>query len=565
MRSRVVSRSGATYLEVEGRLIPGAAYMTYFSEKNRYGDFAKAGYKLYSVSVFFGSNYVNNSSALECFSPGIFDGEAADFSRFDLDVRRILEVSPDAMIFPRLNVNPPRGWDEDNPEELTDKGPRSRPEGKRPCLGSDRWADWVKEHLRLFVEHIKESDFGNSIIGYQLAGGQTEEWFAYDENCFIGKRSLEKYRRYLEEKGISDSERELYAFHARLCAERICELCGYVKELTGGEQAVGAFYGYTLELADRKYAHHALGLMLERDEVDFICSPISYCSPASSEGRRGPAADNVYMVPADSHKLHGKLYFLECDSRTHLSKPPFEHPRFESPVWYGYPKEITLELLLMHFSKCLVHGHSFWWFDMWGGWFADGDYMEFMARALKLAEASVGLPMESLAEVAVFVDENAYFDLSDGETAERVVKKMRLTLGQMGVPYDVYLASDFERVRDRYKAYITLEPTGTELYAKIAEYARAAGRLHLVINGDNANISTGELRDLLSSGGVSVISQRDAVIYYSESYLFVHTSEEGDYSLSLPFGITLYDAFTGKECDKSFKSERGRSYLFRLR
>ena len=148
-KSSLIQKNGATYINVDGKIIPGAAYMTYFSDKNRYGDFAEAGYKLYSVSVFLGDNYVNNNYALECFSPGIFKGCNADFSRFDIDVRRILEVRPDALIFPRINVNPSREWEAEHPEELTLAGPNVRPEGKRASIGSELWLDWVKEHLNL--------------------------------------------------------------------------------------------------------------------------------------------------------------------------------------------------------------------------------------------------------------------------------------------------------------------------------------------------------------------------------------------------------------------------------
>lgn len=557
--SRIVKRNGAAYLEVNGNLISGAAYMTYFSDNNCYSDFADAGYKLYSVSVFLGQNYINNAGALECFTPGIFDDEKSDFSRFDLDIKRILDVCPDAMIFPRININPSRKWEEEHPEELTLRGPQNRhPDGKRACIGSELWLNWVKEHLRLFIEHIRKSDFSGNIIGYQLAGGQTEEWYAYDDNGFIGKRSLEKYESYLAKNKKEDTASELYSFHAKLCADRICELCGYVKALTDYSLVVGAFYGYTIELVSKKTAHHALGIMLEREEVDFICSPISYV------GYRGAGQDHPYMVPVDSLKLHGKLYFMECDSRTHLSKPPFDHPRFNNPVWYGFEKDITLNSLLMHFSKCLLHGHSFWWFDMWGGWFADEDYMRFMRWAKEFADECVGTPMKSMAEVAVFVDEKAYFELEGGEVSDKVVRQMRLTLGRMGIPYDIYLASDFERVKDRYRAYITLEPCETVLYSEIGASAVADGKLIVKINGTNADITTKELRELLGFGGVHVISDRDAVIYLCESYLFIHTCESGEYSLALPEGTEIRDAFTSRICSASFYSDDGKSYLFRL-
>lgn len=555
--SRIVKRNGAAYLEVNGNLVSGAAYMTYFSDNNCYSDFADAGYKLYSVSVFLGQNYINNAGALECFTPGIFDDEKSDFSRFDLDIKRILQVCPDAMIFPRININPSRKWEEEHPEELTLRGPQKRhPDGKRACLGSELWLNWVKEHLRLFIEHIRKSDFSERIIGYQLAGGQTEEWYAYDDNGFIGKRSLEKYESYLAKNKKEDTTSELYSFHARLAAERICELCGYVKALTDYSLVVGAFYGYTIELVSKKTAHHALGIMLEREEVDFICSPISYI------GYRGVGQDHPYMVPVDSLKLHGKLYFMECDSRTHLSKPPFDHPRFNNPVWYGFEKDITLNSLLMHFSKCLVHGHAFWWFDMWGGWFADKDYMKFMAWAKSFADEHLGAPMNSLAEVAVFVDENAYFDTDDTKISDEVVRNSRLTLGRMGVPHDIYLASDFEAVKDKYKAYITLEPCKTPLYKRISEYSESKGICHILIDGDNCQISTKELRERLSSGGVAIICERDAVVMRCESLIFIYTAEAGKYTLNLPTDLKLCDAMSGLPFDGEFEALLGEARLF---
>ena len=146
--SRVVTKNGAAYLEVNGEIVPGAAYITYFFDNNRYGDFAKAGYKLYSVSVFLGQNYINNRSALECFTPGVFGDGAADFSRFDPDIRRILEVCPDAMIFPRVNVNPSREWERMHLEELTEAGPSTgHPDGKRA-----EGASFLGGHIGYFKE-----------------------------------------------------------------------------------------------------------------------------------------------------------------------------------------------------------------------------------------------------------------------------------------------------------------------------------------------------------------------------------------------------------------------------
>lgn len=47
--SAVIIKNGKPVLLVNGKVIPGAAYITYFDERSCCGDFAKAGYELFSV------------------------------------------------------------------------------------------------------------------------------------------------------------------------------------------------------------------------------------------------------------------------------------------------------------------------------------------------------------------------------------------------------------------------------------------------------------------------------------------------------------------------------------
>ena len=172
--SSVITREGKQILTVNGREIDSVAYITYLPENNRYEDFARAGYSLFSTCVFFGSNHLNSTSGLEVFSKGIFDRETPDFSSFDRDVRNILAVCPHAMIFPRVNVGLSRAWEAAHPDELNDEGAATLPHVRRVCFSSDLWAAEVERLLGLFIAHIEEADYCNHIIGYQIAGGNTE-------------------------------------------------------------------------------------------------------------------------------------------------------------------------------------------------------------------------------------------------------------------------------------------------------------------------------------------------------------------------------------------------------
>ena len=55
MKAEIREHNGALRLFVNGEIMAPDAYFTYFMEHSRYNDFAEAGYKLYSLPMFFSS------------------------------------------------------------------------------------------------------------------------------------------------------------------------------------------------------------------------------------------------------------------------------------------------------------------------------------------------------------------------------------------------------------------------------------------------------------------------------------------------------------------------------
>ncbi len=560
IKSEIKTRDGRPRLFVSGEEVTPLAYITYLNENACYSDFANAGYKLYSVSLFFGTNHLNEKSGQIVFSKGIFDSDVPDYSGFDENIKKLLSVCPDAMILPRVNVSPSREWERAHPDELCDEGLDRDPECRRVCFSSDVWAEEAKRELSLFVAHVESTDYASHIVGYQIAGGNTEEWLPFDMKGSVGMRSREKYDRYLKKKGISASEGEYYKFLSKVNAHRLIELAEHVKELTEHRLIVGVFYGYTFETYWRESAHHALGEILLSDSIDFICSPISYC--AYSGGRK-LGVDHGYMLPLTSLIHHGKLYFSENDTRTHRSVPPNELPHYKAPVWYGPDKKTSLEILKMHYARALINGHALWWFDMWGGWYRDEDYMSFMKRARELSKESSKLPSSSVAEVAVFIDEEACSFACDNESAKKICHFIRRELGWLGTPFDLYLAGDFDGVKDRYKAYISLVPAKTKLNERIEEYARIDRVPLFTVDTTNCEVKAKELRDFCESAGVHIYCDGDRVVYANQSFIFVHTAKEGECRIDVKNGKRLYEVFEDKYYPSAFMSPFGKSYLFR--
>ena len=126
----------------------------------------------------------------------------------------------------------------------------------------------------------------------------------------------------------------------------------------------------------------------------------------------------------------------------------------------------------------------------------------------------------------------------------------------------MYLTSDFDAVKNRYKAFISLVPTQTSDSLAIREFSVKNGIPFLEITFDNKDITPSVLRDFCKNSGITVYSERDAVVYANESYVFIHTAEEGKQKLHIPSDFRLIDVFSNKEFRDEFYAKSGKSFLF---
>lgn len=176
---------------------------------------------------------------------------------------------------------------------------------------------------------------------------------------------------------------------------------------------------------------------------------------------------------------------------------------------------------------------------MWGGWYADETYMTEMYEFLSISKDALNKPMGSVAQLAVFVDEKSY---KYGKPSS-FVYNFRETLGKLGAPYDCYLASDYEKVKDRYRAIIILDPCRTDLVDSIIDDAKNHCVGCYVVTQQNSAVSTSNMRDFCRENSVHLYTEEDAVVYVNESYIFLHSHGEDLPTVNVPNGKKLRSLF----------------------
>ena len=540
--SRVDDCGGVPTVFVNGEPLPAAAYMTYLEDFNNYSQFADAGYALFSVPVLFAGRWINANDAGRPFTKGIFDNkDEPDFSALDSSIEKIIAACGQAYIFPRVNVSMPLWWIEENPDCVDGTG-------KRESLFSPKFRETAADMLRQMIAHINSSEYASHIVGYQIAGGNTEEWFHFDLNGGYCKNAGSAFDAYLEKyypgcgfSGLPDlsllsgkgpyhkSEHlaRYLEFASNAVAEDICYLSAVAKEACGGNLIVGTFYGYSLEVSSPLYGTHALKTILECPDIDFICSPNSYIDTRNNN------KDWTEMYPADSVRLHGKVCMQECDIRTRLTgllseRGACEAGQLNGPIWQPLESEgESISAIRKSFARQLVKGNGFWWFDMWGGWYDSPVILSEMRRMREIFAASLTKKnRRSRAQVAVFADESAYKYMTD--TALRnTAFDMRVSLGSAGAPYDMYDVSDFEAVYAKYKAVVFVSDLKTEYMVKALDICRKNGVKYISTSSLKRNYTAAQLRAFYEANGVHIYCESDDIIYVNNNYLAVHSADEG--------------------------------------
>lgn len=557
MKTEIKFINGKPTIAVNGEIHSPLAYTTYFDECGEWSDFIGSGYKMFFVNVSFTDLPINNVTGFTPFRTGVFETDIPDYSDFDSTVNRIIAACSDALIFPRINIAMPRKWIGENIYETVET-----PNGNRESLYSDKFMHDGAELLKTLVSHIRSAEYSERIAGYQLCGGTTQEWIHHDLFGSFSEMGIEKFRKWSYNKyGIeniqlfqksdfnNEDKFEIYSKYCEFSGETVPKTIEYfaktLKEFINNEQIVGVFYGYNAFVTDPLWGLHGLGYIIDSPYIDFFSSPCCY------DDSRNLGLDWGDMLPVDSVKLHGKMCFIECDIRTHLTKRmqlsrPDEYPEDimltvdksgKKTVWSGPDTPLlSVSAIRKAFAHQLVKASGIWWFDMWGGWYHDSDIMAELEKTRLIAEHSAAKNINGLptAETVLFIDEKSYSNIGRNNYIRDSVNQIRVAMGNTGIPFDTYMVEDAEKVIDKYRFAIFTAPVPSDSGKNAIELCKNLDIPHIISTLEKPFYSTVELRNILVSEDIHCYCDESCVVYCENGFLGIHTARDGEIKIKLP-------------------------------
>lgn len=431
--------------------------------------------------------------SFDVWMPWAKPGKTADYGDTERAIETVLARDPQGLLLLRFTMDPPQWWREAHPDELMrwqgPEGLTSRLEERdypqletAVSVASDVWRGDAGEQLANFVKHM-ETKRGDHIFGYHFCGQNTHEWF------LLGSRAdrlngcepvfAKAWRRWLREKyGTEGALRKAWnepavrfdtaappAYDERLQAtleyfrdpareQKTIDYHEYqnvavVEALEGFARIIKrnsrklavCFYGYLFEHGTvprgiQQIGHLALGRLLKCPDIDIVCGPMSYSSFPGYETRM-PGGIGAFMTTVDSVALHGKMWYNEDDTRTHLSTETKRQPLASL--------DETRSVHQRNFSHIFVRAMSCWWMDLHGaGWLDDDGIWENLGSLATYYGAHSAAGANFNPEIAVIADEKSNYYLTQGPQplGRRLLFAIRTPLYRLGAPSGYYLLED---------------------------------------------------------------------------------------------------------------------------
>ncbi len=488
-----------------------------------------------------GVNFVTFPIGLPWPAPG----EAEDWQGVDIACKTVLAANPQALLIPRIPMDPPEWWAAAHPDEVMQWENGTSDHHAVPA--SPVYRRDASERLGALIKHLEQA-FGDHVAGYHPAGQNTGEWFyegawkpllngyagadlmawrAWLKGRYATNEALRHawkdasvtldtasvptalarhaapagvFRDPIAEKAIIDWG----DFQQEAMADCVCQLAKVAREASHGQKLVLFFYGYVFELAGvtngpATSGHLALRRVLDSPDIDVLCAPISYFD-------RGLGGGSPAMSASESVALAGKMWLNEDDTHTYLATgaPPGSKDHVTS-------LEDTNAELTRNVAQEAMRNFATWWMDLTQtGWFKDAGMWQRMADLKALDEALLKTPMPFHPEVALVADEQSLRLVAAGGgyvVPLASVYHARAALGRMGAPYGQYLMDDLLARRFQSKLYVLSDAwnLSQDEQNKLLKATKGAARMWCYAPGyfDSGHVSSPETMRQLT--GLSLV------------------------------------------------------------
>jgi len=434
-----------------------------------------------------------------------------------------------------------------------------------------------------------EKKYGDKIDGYILSGGGTSEWYEYDR----GRSSRTKNRAWREwckrnnktdagpdvppenELGKARHDNAIYdpavepekiyywRFHNEIVASALLHFARNARMHVPKQTEIGVFFGYYLVAGHRlvSFGHLDYERVFASPDIDFVIGPGCYDDRAIGGG------SGAQFVHGTVDR-YGKRSLHEIDHRTHLIAKPWKS------------REDDLAGLTREAAFALVNRMSYWWFDMWGGWYQETAVQQHIGRLHKIADQISYADVRSTAQVLLVADpQSAYLVNEKSPIAPALGHQFRNKLNRTGTPFDVYSFQDLAVIDlSQYKliclpATFLITPERAELlrnrvckdnrtliwvyapgicngadldkkrveawtgtpYMTPGPTTKNMGEWISVYSHDYKSLTPSVLRKIMSEAGVHLYTEENVPVYANTRLLAIHFAKGGKKKISLPF------------------------------
>lgn len=403
------------------------------------------------------------------FAPNIWPvaGEEPEYAVWDKTCDAILAAVPDALLVPRVTLNPPFKWLDDHPDAkmVNEKGEA----WPRASINSPVYKEAALDFTRKAVRHFM-ARYPRQLAGVHVTGQNAQEWYywhAWDALSGYDAGTRAAYRRWLKAHGLPEADvpspGERHAqdlipglidpvrrpnvvnfnrFLSDAMVDFMGEICKAVREASEGKKLVFAFHGYAYEMVGLRYGAPASGnCNLQRvfdkwaDCIDVLCAPVSYSD-------RGWIGTTPAIGPIETVNRNGMLWLNENDIRTHLVDNKVSGNGSFCPL---YTPQETADALRRTMLQDLVRGAADWWMDHGEGWFDSWDEVWKPLSTLKsLDRELLKRHRPYTPEVALLADDDSmmYFGTCSTNFAKSLVHYVRRHFPRAGVSYGQYMLED---------------------------------------------------------------------------------------------------------------------------